>query len=210
MTLPSVPAHDLRSYLEPVVLRDGGSMIVRAIRPDDKARLADHFAHLGAESVRHRFFGMKRELTATELAYYTELDFADHVGLVATLDDATGERGHRGEQIIGVGRYCASGHRAEVAFAVVDEHQGRGIGSVLLEHLIAIARASGIDELEADVLDDNAAMLALFRASGFALRARASQGVVHVVFPITPTDGTIPVRPRDPIAADARVHQAPD
>jgi acetate---CoA ligase (ADP-forming) len=198
--------HDPRTYFEPVVLRDGGSLIVRAIRPDDKARLADHFAQLGAESVRHRFFGMKRELTAKELAYYTEVDFTSHVGLVATHHEGGDER------ILGVGRYCAKDARAEVAFAVTDRHQGRGIGSVLLEHLIRIARARGIEELEADVMDDNRAMLDVFQASGFVLRSETAHGVIHLVFPIAATDAAADAslaRDRRAAAASVRVFFEP-
>ncbi|HTJ45181.1 MAG TPA: GNAT family N-acetyltransferase [Kofleriaceae bacterium] len=167
-----------RDLNETIILKDGGSILIRAIRPDDKARLADHFAHLGAESVRHRFFGAKRELTAKELAYYTECDQSTHVGLVATL----------GDQIIGVGRYLASGARAEVAFAIADLHQGRGIGTVLLEHLAQIARARGIEELEADVLADNRAMRDVFARSGFVTHETRDHDVVHVVFPIAQTE----------------------
>jgi GNAT superfamily N-acetyltransferase len=163
---------------EPVVLADGGSLLVRAIRPDDKARLADHFAHLGQQSVRHRFFGAKRELTPRDLADYTELDFVNDVGLVATLR----ERGE--ERIVGVGRYFAEGPRAEVAFAVVDAHQGRGIGTVLLDRLARIARAQGIEELHAEVLADNTAMLQVFRRSGFDVHERRYDGAVHVSFAI--------------------------
>jgi acetyl coenzyme A synthetase (ADP forming)-like protein len=197
---------DLSEYLEPVVLRDGGSLLIRAIHPDDKPRLADHFARLGVESVRHRFFGGKRELTAKELAYYTEVDFTSHVGLVAT----TLERGE--ERILGVGRYCTIGRHAEVAFAVADAHQGRGIGTVLLEHLTRIARLRGIEALEADVLVDNEAMLDVFTASGFVVRASQEHDVIHVVFPIAPTEASAAAeldRDRRASAASVRVFFEP-
>ncbi len=201
-----MPDRDLHDYLEPVVLRDGGSLLIRAIRPDDKARLADHFAHLGAESVRHRFFGAKRELTPKELAYFTEVDFKTHVGLVAALV----ERGE--ERIVGVGRYCANGARAEVAFGVADASQGRGIATVLLEHLARIARAHGIEELEAEVLADNAAMLDVFAASGFVVRSSVEQDAVHVVFSTASTDASAAVqldRDRRASAASVRVFFEP-
>ncbi len=160
---------DLRSYAAEEILRDGGSIHVRAIRPDDKDRLLDHFSRLSARSVYFRFFGAKRRLTDSELASFTELDFVDRVGLVATL------LGDGGERIIGVGRYVAhlrpgGGRVAEVAFAVDDAHQGRGIGSVLLAHLIGIARAAGIEEFEADVLGENNKMLEVFAATGLVVR----------------------------------------
>src|SRR5712691_9162830 len=145
---------DPRHYAVDALLKDGGSIHVRAIRPDDKARLVEHFKGLSPRSVYFRFFGIKRQLTDDELARFTELDFARHVALVATL------RTEENERIIGVGRYIVpedarAPHRAEVAFAVSDEHQGRGVGTVLLEHLARIAAANGITEFEADVLGEN-------------------------------------------------------
>ena len=152
------------------VLRDGGSIHLRAIRPDDKARLVDHFKRLSARSVYFRFFGSKLRLTDDELGASPSSTSFDHVALVATLR----ERGE--EQIIGVARYIvvptASGEpkRAEVAFAVADAHQGRGIATVLLEELARIARGSGIDEFEANVLGENNRMLEVFGTSGFRVR----------------------------------------
>jgi acetyl coenzyme A synthetase (ADP forming)-like protein len=191
---------------EPVVLKDGGSLIVRPIHPDDKARLADHFAHLGLESVRHRFFGAKRELTPKDLAYYTEVDYERHVALVATLLEG-GE-----DHIVGVGRYFVDGARAEVAFAVTDRHQGRGIGTVLLERLARLARAQGIEQLDADVLADNAQMLDVFRQSGFAVNEIRADGVVHVSFPTAATDAVAAAaldRDRRAAAASVRVFFEP-
>ena len=132
-----------RDYAVDALLRDGGSIHVRAIRPDDKERLVEHFRSLSPHSVYFRFFGTKKQLSKAELAQYTELDFDERVGLVATL------RNDDHERIIGVGRYTRrtdedAPHRAEVAFAVVDDHQRRGIGTLLLEHLARIARAHGI------------------------------------------------------------------
>lgn len=197
---------DPRTYEAEEILRDGGSMHLRAIRPDDKDRLVEHFQHLSQRSVYFRFFGAKRRLTDEELKRFTEPDFARHVGLVATL------REDGREHIIGVGRYivcddgdadhraeapCAEApraeapraetHRAEVAFAVADEHQGRGIGTILLEHLAPIARANGITEFEADVLGENNQMLEVFAKSGFVARRSLEAGVVHVSFPTEET-----------------------
>src|SRR5262245_62548003 len=141
---------DLRDYAVEEILRDGGSIHVRAIRPDDRERLVEHFHRLSARSVHFRFMGMKRGLSAGDLDYFTRPDFVHHIALVATLREGGAER------IIGVGRYVADDEdaAAEVAFAVADEHQGRGIGTLLLEHLLRIARGRGITEFRADVLGD--------------------------------------------------------
>ncbi len=179
---------DLREFSMDAVLRDGGSIRLRAIRPDDKPRLVDHFQHLSARSVYFRFFGSKLRLTDSELRRFTELDFLNHVALVATLLE-DGE-----ERIIGVARYIAmptkqgEPSRAEVAFAIADAHQGRGIATLLLEQLARFARAGGIDEFEANVLGENNRMLEVFGASGFEVRRSIDGGVFHVTFPTEQTE----------------------
>src|SRR5262245_1073275 len=92
-----------QAYSADALLRDGSSIHLRAIRPDDKDRLLAHFRKLGPDSVWLRFMGVKKELTAAELRYFTELDFATHVGIVAA------RRGDRDEEFIGVGRYVCCG-----------------------------------------------------------------------------------------------------
>lgn len=180
-----------RNYAEPAVLRDGGSLLIRALRPDDGERILDLFHRLSADSIRRRAFTAKSELTERELRYLTNVDFVRHVALAAVLREAGTER------IIGVGRYVCSPaapqscRRAEVAFTVADEHQGRGIGTSLLEHLAGIARSAGIEELEADVMDDNAQMLGVFAASGFDVHESEVSGVYHVRFPIRETEAFV-------------------
>ncbi len=180
---PDEIAAEARNYAAHEVLRDGGSIHIRAIRADDKARLLDHFRHLSQDSIYHRFFGLKHSLTDQDLMRFTEVDFINHVALVATLrEDGT-------ERFIGVGRYVTSGPgRAEVAFAVLDEHQGRGIGSILLEHLGRVARAAGITEFQADVLGDNNRMLEVFAKSGFRVKRSTDAGIVHLSFPTGETE----------------------
>jgi GNAT superfamily N-acetyltransferase len=183
--LPNDPGtHDWRSYAADEVLRDGGSIHIRAIRPDDKQRLLEHLHGLSAGSIYHRFLGFRRTLSEQDLARLTELDFVTHVGLVATLTGAGRER------IIGVGRYIRldEPEMAELAFAVLDEHQGRGIATLLLEHLGRIARANGIEQFCAEVLGDNNRMLEVFATSGFTVRGSFESGVVHVSFPIGETE----------------------
>jgi acetyl coenzyme A synthetase (ADP forming)-like protein len=184
-----------RTYSATEILKDGGSIQIRAIRPDDKQRLLDHFNRLSQRSVYFRFFGAKKRLTDDELRRFTEPDFVRHVGLVATLREGGEER------IIGVGRYMALDrgghlgeaddtppHTAEVAFAVSDAHQGRGIGTLLLEHLAPLAHANGITAFEADVLGENNQMLEVFARSGFLVKRSIEAGVVHVTFPTEETE----------------------
>ncbi|HUI28444.1 MAG TPA: GNAT family N-acetyltransferase, partial [Candidatus Kryptonia bacterium] len=137
-------ATDFRRYAAQALLRDGTSIHIRALRPDDKLLLVEHFQRLSAQSVYFRFFSAKKRMSDDELARFTELDFVSHAALVATLRD--GER----EYIVGVARYApvstdhGSERRAEIAFAVLDQYQGRGVGTLLLEHLAPIAHANGI------------------------------------------------------------------
>src|SRR5262249_57000357 len=74
---------DLRDYAVEEILRDGGSIHVRAIRPDDRERLVEHFHRLSARSVHFRFMGMKRGLSAGDLDYFTRPDFVHHIALLA-------------------------------------------------------------------------------------------------------------------------------
>jgi GNAT superfamily N-acetyltransferase len=175
---------DPRAYRVMESLRDGAPILIRAIRPGDRARLLAHFHALSPDSVRHRFMGMRRDLGAAELARLCDVDFRDHVALVATLGSGDDER------FIGVARFIrvAEPRRAEVAFAVLDQYQGHGIGTKLLLHLARIARETGIDQFEADVMGDNLPMLEVFDHSGFQVTRSFASGVVHVRFP-TAADG---------------------
>ena len=180
-------AADVRQYSENAILRDGGSILVRAVEPADKERVLVLFSRLSEESIRHRFFGGKKALTPKELAYFTEVDFTTHVALAAILRE-DGE-----ERMIGVARYirlppsATATAPAEVAFVVVDAHQGRGIGPVLLEHLAAIAASAGVDELDAEVMGDNTGMMRVFSRSGFIVKRTMSSSVYSVTFPTAAT-----------------------
>jgi acetate---CoA ligase (ADP-forming) len=174
---------DPARYSEIEILRDGSSMRIRALRPDDKGRLLRHFESLSQRSIYQRFFGFKRGLTPADLVRFVDIDFVQHVALVAALGEGEEER------FIGVGRYVRIPGRAqaEVAFAVLDEYQGRGIGTLLLEHLGRIARAAGVLEFSADVLGDNQQMLEMFARSGFRVTRSAEPGTVHLSFPTEET-----------------------
>ncbi|HKN12130.1 MAG TPA: GNAT family N-acetyltransferase [Candidatus Binatus sp.] len=167
---------DARDYCVDAMTLDGAPIRIRAIRPDDQDRLHEHFTGLSEKSVYFRFMGIKRDLSPQDLRRLTELDFKNHVGLAATLTQNGRER------FIGVGRYIcgADPRRAEVAFAVLDEFQGHGIGTLLLEHLRLIADANAVTEFEADVLGENRPMLEVFAHSGFETDRSFDSGVVHL------------------------------
>jgi RimJ/RimL family protein N-acetyltransferase len=165
-------------------LRDKRSLTIRAIRPDDRGLLIDALRNVGPESRYLRFFSSKAKFTDHELTNATAVDFVNVVALVALLEENGQDR------IVGGGRYlrigaAGGGGRAEVAFLVDDDHQGLGIGSRLFRHLVAIARASGIARLEADVLPANEAMLRLFARSGLPITRTVTADAVHLTIDVT-------------------------
>ncbi len=154
-------------------LREGRLVTIRALRPQDRRGMLSAAGRVSAQSLYRRFFGPKRGFTEQEVDFFVNVDFVKHVALVAEL----GESGENA--IIGAGRYIViQPGTAELAFAVIDEYQGQGIGTALLKHLVIIARESGVQQLIAEVLPENAAMLAMFRKSGFVSSMRG--GSVHV------------------------------
>jgi len=162
------------AYSSIETLRDGREAVIRALRPDDREGLLSAVRHISDQALYRRFFGIKREFSASEIDFFLNIDFRNHVALVAVMRD--GET----SLIVGGGRYIVSSPGvAELAFAVVDSYQGLGLGSALIRHLIALARDAGLTEFEADVLADNSAMLAVFRKSGLRMETNTYAGVVH-------------------------------
>jgi GNAT superfamily N-acetyltransferase len=160
------------------MLRDGTPVRIRAMRSDDKERLRSGFARLSPKSIYQRFFQTVKALTPNELRNLTELDFHDRAALALTTDDGGDER------FIGVARFAriASGsERAEMALVVADAYQHRGAGSLLVGHLLSIARALGVRELLALVLEDNDEMLELLRSCDLPLTHELDHGIRRVV-----------------------------
>jgi RimJ/RimL family protein N-acetyltransferase len=156
-------------------LRNGRQVEIRALRPDDRADLVAAVGRTSSQSLYRRFFAVRRNFKEGEIAFFVNIDFTTHVALVVVV-----EEGGR-PMIVGGGRYIVvEPEKAEVAFAVVDEHQGQGIGAALLHHLATIARNAGLQELIAEVLPDNTPMLKVFEKGGFGLGMKREPGVVHV------------------------------
>ena len=156
-------------------LRDGRRVDIRALRPDDRADLIAAVARSSAQSLYRRFFAVKRDFAEPEIESFLNVDFVNHVALVAVVDES-------GRPVIaGGGRYIVvEPGKAEVAFAVVDRYQGQGLGAALMHHRAAIAREAGLKELIAEVLPDNAPMLKVFEKSGLPLSIKREPQVVHV------------------------------
>jgi ribosomal protein S18 acetylase RimI-like enzyme len=166
---------EVTDYSARELLRDGEPIRIRALSPEDEAGMLAAIAQTSAQSLQRRFFVMKRHFSDKERAYFMEVDFKNHVAIVAL----TGETDR--EAIVGAGRYIVSEpERAEMAFVVIDAWQGRGVGSILMRHLVKIASDAGLQELTAEVLPENTAMLKVFRKFGFTPAPRRDPQTVHL------------------------------
>ncbi len=168
---------DPRAFSFEESTRDGAPVYIRAIRPDDRDRLAAFHRRLSPESVYFRFFEIKQELSPQDLSYLTELDFDRRVALVATLAR------DREAPLVGVARYDvlpADPKRAELGIIVEDAYQGKGIGTQLLKHLLGIAFSQGVREITAEVLPQNTKMLELVSNSGVPVRRRLEEGMIQL------------------------------
>ncbi|MDO5634440.1 MAG: GNAT family N-acetyltransferase [Micrococcus sp.] len=172
---PEYPRH----WEADVVLRDGTTARLRPIRPDDAEGLQDMHRGQSEASIYLRYFTYKSELSRKDLERFTQVDYTDRVAFVIT----------RRGKILGVGRYDRYPGKpiAEVAFNISDAAQGRGLGSIFMEHLAVAARENGIRRFTAEVLPENRKMLNVFQESGFEVARHFEDGVVAVEFPIDPT-----------------------
>ena len=156
-----------------VVLRDGSAVLIRQVRSADAPLLADGFGRLSDASRRMRFLARKDHLSAAELRYFTDVDHQDHEALGAL--DRAGGRG------VGIARYVRDAEdrqAAEIAVTVVDDWQGRGLGTELMAQLSDRARQEGIRRFTALTANGNAAVAALLRNMG-AERVGSGQGTVE-------------------------------
>ncbi|KNH17046.1 GCN5 family acetyltransferase [Arthrobacter sp. ZBG10] len=176
-----------------VVLRDGGTAHLRPIHPSDADAVQTFHTGQSRDSIYMRFFAFKARLSSKELKRFTEVDYRDRVAFVITISN----------EIVGIGRYdrLDDPSDAEVAFNISDAHQGRGIGSILLEHLAAAANENGIRRFSAEVLPENRKMLMVFSDAGYDVKRHFDDGVVSLGFDIDPTE-------RSRGVMEAREHRA--
>jgi succinyl-CoA synthetase alpha subunit/RimJ/RimL family protein N-acetyltransferase len=190
------PAH----WSADVVVADGGVVRLRPILPADADKLVKFHATLSERTRYLRYFSAYPRIPERDLYRFTHVDHRDRVALVVEL----------GDDVIAVGRYSRATEpdqkpvSAEVAFVVSDAHQGRGIGSVLLEHLAAAGRESGIDRFEAVVLAENHRMLRVFRDAGYEVTRHVDFGEVMLEFAIDETAVTEAVAHEREQHAEAR------
>jgi len=164
------------TYSAAELLADGRRIEIRALRPDDRTDLIEAVERSSSQSLYRRFLGAKRHFSEQEIAFFTNVDFVNHVALVAIIKEEDRPI------IIAGGRYVVwQPGKAEVAFVVIDSYQGRGVGTALMRHLVAIAREAGLRELTAEVLSDNNPMLKVFEKSGLRLNRKPEGAVTHLV-----------------------------
>ncbi|MCM3893841.1 MULTISPECIES: bifunctional acetate--CoA ligase family protein/GNAT family N-acetyltransferase [Gordonia] len=188
-----------RHWIADVLASDGGVVHLRPIVPDDADRVVRFHSGLSERTRYMRYFGPTPTLPPREVARMTTVDHHNRVAIVAVL----------GGEIIAIGIYeglAADGkpESAEVAFVVADEHQGRGLGPILLEHLAGAAAENGFTRFEAEVLSENPNMVAVFRDAGYQISRAFDGSTVHVEFTIDPTEAMLSVRNDRERASEAR------
>jgi acetyl coenzyme A synthetase (ADP forming)-like protein len=193
-TATTYPAHREAT----VVLRDGSTVTVRPIRPEDEADLARFFMGLSLESRVFRFFAAVANVDSS-VKRMVDVDYSSRYGLLAMGGTPLGIVGHAMYVAIEPGK-------AELALAIADGYQGRGLGTILLGQLAEAASAAGIQILEAVVRPENHRMLDVLRDSGFPIKSRSEPGEVHAEFPTALTPEALKFfEDRDRAAAVAAV-----
>jgi GNAT superfamily N-acetyltransferase len=178
-------------------LSDGKEVLIRQIRPEDKAGLRQGFERLSPESRYRRFFSLSPTLTDGQLRYLTELDHHTHEALLAIDPDS--------RYGLGVARFVRATENpatAEVAVAVADDWQGRGLGTALLQELAVRARAEGIARFSASVLAENDAALQFMLKLGQPRVTGRNQGIVELLMEL-PDEG-LPETLQQAVRAAAR------
>ncbi len=190
---PTAVSRDYPEHWEAdVLLRDGRTAHLRPILASDAEGLVEFYSQVSQQSKYYRFFAPMPELSERDVKRFTQVDHRDRVAFVITLAG----------KILAVGRYdTIEPEEAEVAFLVRDDHQGRGIGQLLLEHLAQAGRERGLKRFVAEVLPENRRMIQVFREQGYVVKGGWDEGVMHLEFDIDPTETSIGV-------ISAREHRA--
>ncbi len=170
-------------------LRDGSPVLIRPVRSDDKERLREGFERLSLVSRYRRFMNTPAGLSDEQLRYFTELDYHDHMAWIAL--DPT----QSGQPALGIARHIRLANRptaAEVAVTVMDSHQGRGLGTLLLGVLARSAAEQGIDTWVAWVLTENTPMLRIFKELGAREAQSQEPGVLRIEVPVPEDPADLP------------------
>jgi acetyltransferase len=166
-----------------VILRDGSTLHLRPIQPEDEEEVLALFNRLSRNTVYFGFHHASNQMSKEKVRRFCNIDYDNAFALVATIGEGIEEK------IVSMGRYHRLHRRdaAEVAFVVEDAYQGKGIGTHLLEQLAIIAREKGIRLFECEVLAENQEMMKVLKDSGFQVAQELEQGTYRVVLDIAPT-----------------------
>ncbi len=170
-----------KAFREYTLLRDGQSVLLRTATIQDIPAVDAFVQSVSPASLQMRFMGAVSYVARSTIEVMCGGEPRDRFGLLAIVGQGSDER------VIGLGNYVSMGvfGKAEVAFLVGDDYQGRGISTLLLERLAGIAAGNGFIGFEAEVLYDNQAMINVFRDSGFEVCQAYEGSSIHVEFPVT-------------------------
>ena len=183
-------------WLADVLATDGGVVHLRPIKPSDAEKLVAFHAKLSERTRYLRYFGPYPQMSERDVQRSTNVDHHNRVAFVALL----------GDEIVAVGLYegVPGSTVAEVAFVVADNHQGRGLGSILLEHLAGAAAENGIETFVAEVLAENRGMVKVFKDAGYQVSRTIDGSVLHLEFAVDPSEALLQVRNSRERASEAR------
>ena len=161
-----------------VVLKNGETLRIRPIRPDDEPRLVALYDRLSRHTAYQRFFTVRQSLPQDWIRYFANVDYRRRLAVVAERD------AEAGIELVGVGRYEPSDEEGtgEVAFVLEDGYQGQGLGAILLDEVVRAGTERGLARFRAHVLGENHRMLRLLASRTRIIERTTEQGVVTVIF----------------------------
>lgn len=156
--------------------RSGLEILFRPLKITDESLYQDFLHHLSNQSLYRRFISKRQDMPHERIQHYVAVDYTQEMAIAAVIGEPPRER------IVGVGRYYIDPERqmAEVAFAVIDDYQNKGIGTELLSYLTYLAKRQGLQGFTADVLVQNEPMLHLFEKGGFRMKRKAIAGIYEL------------------------------
>ena len=162
---------DPKNYEKVVKLRDGRTVLLRLIKPEDEPLWQEMFHDFSEESVRYRFFYIIKDTPHNVRARYCDIDYSKEIGIVAELE----ENGRK--RILGVVRLEIEADRkeGEMAFIVADPWQGLGLGSQMIDHMIDICKMRGLETVYALTLPNNHKAIRMLKKRGFTIQYRTDE-----------------------------------
>lgn len=154
-----------KEYIRPITLKNGMEVILRPILPEDEPMEAEMFTHFSEETQRFRFFTLIKDITHQLLIRYTQIDYDREIAIIAEYTD------NGIKKMLGVVRLIGDAYNesAEFAIVVADPWQHLGLGSILMDYILEIAKKREIKNIYAYVLPDNDIMLGMLKKRGFTV-----------------------------------------